>query len=244
LGLFLTSHSSRGFYEVKNSLIYKILAELINTYNRVMRKIYKYMLKLAFVVRDHYCDKRLGVETSECYFYPSNNSASVCKDMHIHRPTPYDKLRKILDYLKLRQDDVFVDIGCGKGRAIFFAATRKLKKIIGVELDERLIDIAKKNSEKARFNNTPIEIVHADAAVFDVKEGTVFFMFNPFGPNTVKRVIDNIKKSLTVNPRTIHIVYYNPEYKYLLDTEDWLVLDSRMDDEEISIWRNRDSICR
>lgn len=120
MALFLTSHRSCEFHEVKNSLIYKILAELINTCNRVMHKIYKYMLKLAFVVQDHYYDKRLGIETSECYFHPSNNSASVCKDMHIHRPTPYDKPQKVLDYLKPGQDNVFVDIGCGKGRAIVF----------------------------------------------------------------------------------------------------------------------------
>lgn len=221
---------------MKSSLIYKILAELINTYNRAMRKIYKYMLKLAFVVQDHYCDKRLGVETSECYFHPSDNSASVYKDMHIHRPTPYDKLRKVLDYLKPGQDDIFVDIGCGKGRAVFFAAMRRLKKVVGVELDGTLVDAAKENLKNARFNNTPVEIIKADAAIFDVKEGTIFFMFNPFGPNTIKKVIDNIKKSLAANPRTIHIVYYNPEYKYLLDTEDWLVLDNRMDDEEISIF--------
>ena len=107
-------------------------------------------------------------------------------------------------------------------------------------MDERLVDAAKKNLKNARFNNTPVEIINADAAVFDVKEGTIFFMFNHFGPNTVKKVIGNIKKSLSANPRTIHIVYYNPEYKYLLDTEDWLVLDNRMDDGEISIWRNRD----
>ena len=225
---------------MKNSLIYKILAELINTYNRVMRKIYKYMLKLALVVRDHYCDKKLGVETSECYFHSSNSSASVYKDMHIHRPIPYDKLQKVMDYLRPGQDDVFVDIGCGKGRAIFFTAMQKLKKVIGVELDKMLVDAAKENLKNARFNNTPVEIVHADAAVFDAKDGTIFFMFNPFGPNTVKKVVDNIKKSLAVNPRTIHIAYCNPEYKYLLYTEDWLVLDNRMDDGEISIWRNRD----
>lgn len=115
-----------------------------------------------------------------------------------------------------------------------------MKRVVGVELDERLVDAAKENLKKARFNNTPVEIINADAAVFDVKEGTIFFMFNPFEPKTVKKVIDNIKKSLAVNPRTIRIIYYNPDYKYLLDTEDWLVLDNRMDDEDISIWRNRD----
>lgn len=225
-------------------MIYKILAELINTCVRIIRKICRYVLKLISVVKDHYYDKKLGIETSESYFCPSNNSASLYKDMHINRPTPYDKLQKALGHLKLKQDDVFVDLGCGKGRAVIFAAMQKLKKVVGVELDKNLVDIAKDNLKKARFNNTPVEIIHADAAVFDVREGTIFFMFNPFGPNTVKKVADNIKKSLIINPRTIHIIYYNPEYKYLLDTEDWLALDSRMDDEEISIWHNRDLVCR
>ena len=229
---------------MKNLLIYKILAEFINTYNRIAHKICQYTVKLTFVIKDHYCDKRLGIETSESYFYSYNKSASLYKDMHIHRPTPYDKLQRIIDYLKLQQNDVFVDFGCGKGRAVFFVGMQRLKKIIGVELDTNLADIAKKNLEKVRFNNTPIEIINADAATFDVKEGTIFFMYNPFGPNTVKKVIDSIKKTLVVNPREIRIIYYDPAYKYLLDTEDWLVLDKRMDDDEISIWHNKDFLSR
>jgi cyclopropane fatty-acyl-phospholipid synthase-like methyltransferase len=225
---------------MKNLLIYKILAELINTCNRIIHKICKYIIKLIRVIKDHYYDKKLGIDTSESYFCSSNDSASLYKDMHIHRPTPYDTLRLVVDYLKLKQDDIFVDFGCGKGRAVFFVAMQRLKKVIGVELDKRLVDIAGENLKNVKINNTPIEIVNADAAVFNIKDANIFFMFNPFGPKTVKKVIDNIKQSLTANPREIRIVYYNPDYKYLLDTEDWLVPDRKIEDEEVSIWSNKD----
>ena len=47
-----------------------------------------------------------------------------------------------MNYLKLDANDVFVDLGCGKGRAVFLAAAQKLKKVIGVELRKELADIA------------------------------------------------------------------------------------------------------
>ena len=224
---------------MKNLLIYKILAELINTCNRIIRKICRYMLKLIRVIQDHYYDKKLGIDTSESYFHACDHSVSLYKDMHIHRPTPYAVLRTIFNYLKLGHDDVFVAFACGKGRVVFFAAGQGLKKVIGVELDQQLVDIAKENLKKLKLNDTAVEVLNMDASNFDAKFANIFFMFNPFGPRTFKSVLDNIKKSLTANPRKISIIYYNPEYKYLLDTEDWLVLDKRIEGEEISIWHNQ-----
>ncbi len=79
------------------------------------------------------------------------------------------------------------------------------------------VDAARINLRKAKSNHTPVEIVDSDAAVFEAKEGTVFFMFNPFGKMTLEKVIKNIRQSLLTNPRKTHIAYYCPVYKDLLD---------------------------
>ncbi|MBC8473985.1 MAG: methyltransferase domain-containing protein [Candidatus Omnitrophica bacterium] len=224
---------------MRTLLIYKILAELINTFIRIIRKVYLYIKKLVLVVKDHYYDKKLGIETSESYFSFPDQASSLYKDMHIHRPTSYDRVRRIIDYLKPGPEDVFIDFGCGKGRVVFLAAIQRLKKVIGVELDKKLVDIAKENLKNVRLNNTPVEIVTADAAVFDVTDGTILFLYDPFGPNTVKKVLDNIKNSLATNPRKIRIVYSDPVFQYLLDTEGWLVLEKRIENNEVSVWRNK-----
>jgi predicted RNA methylase len=139
----------------------------------------------------------------------------------------------------LTPDDVFIDIGCGAGRVIFFIAAQNLKKVIGVELNEELIDAARQNYRALKLRNSPVEIVCADAAVFNMDEGTIFFMYNPFGYKTLRKVVANIKKSIEASPRKIRIVYYGLWHRHLLDDEDWLELEKEMDRGEILIWHNK-----
>ena len=108
--------------------------------------------------------------------------------------------------MQFGSDDVFVDLGSGKGRVLLSVATKNLKKVIGIEIRKDMFDIAMENLEKSKMKNTPVEIVNADVATFDMKEGTIFFMFNPFGINTQKRVLENIRSSLVVNPRQVRII--------------------------------------
>lgn len=224
---------------MKDSLAYKILSELVTSYLRLVKKICRYIDKLIRVIKDHYYDKKVGVETSESYFYRFRDNVSLYKDMHIQRPTPYRTLEKIIEYLKVDQGDIFIDLGCGKGRAIFLVAAQKLKKVIGIELDPGLVKIARRNLENVKNNNTPVEIINDDAATFKTKEGTIFFLYNPFGPSTLKKILNNIKESLTLNPRNIRIVYFDPECRYLFDAEDWLTLEKIIDNGEIIIWHNK-----
>ena len=194
--------------KTKNWLAYKILIELKNTYIGILKQIYYCCLKIISITREHYYDKRLGIHTSGACFFKED--PSWYKDGQIYQPTSYQRLEAMLDYLKLRSEDVFIDLGCGKGRAVFLIATQKLKKVVGVQVRSELADMAKENLKNLKLDKTPIEIFNADAADFDVRDGTVFFMFNPFGDKTLAKIIDSIKKSLRTNPREIRIVYYKP----------------------------------
>ncbi len=188
------------------------------------------------IVKDHYNDKRLGIETSWSY-YLKGNISSYDGDVS-YQPTPYARIGEIIDYLKLSDDDVFVDLGSGKGRVIFLVARQNIKKVIGVEKDEELSSIAKVNLNNRKYN-TPVKIINCDAADFDCKEGTVFFMFNPFGYKTITKIIDNIKESLKDKPRKIRIVYLQPMHRYILESQDWLELEGKVGNENCLVWRNR-----
>src|SRR5437016_3258016 len=88
---------------------------------------------------------------------------------------------------------------CGQRIRVFAVATRRLKKVVGIELDKTLVDIARANLVKFRklkVSHSPIEILHLDVTTFDPKEGTIFFMFNPFGHETTQHVLNRIKRSL------------------------------------------------
>jgi predicted RNA methylase len=196
---------------------------------------------LASTLKGYYCDKTLGnVDTS--YSYSDSFTQGKYGDSVEYIPSGYTAITAILRHLRLTEDDVFVDFGCGKGRVIFAVATHRLKKVIGIEVDKTLVDIARANLAKItklNLNSTLIEILHLDATTFDPKEGTIFFMFNPFEHKTMQHVLSNIKTSLITYPRDIRILYNNPKYGVVLDMQDWLVAEGEIDNSRVYVWRNR-----
>jgi SAM-dependent methyltransferase len=74
----------------------------------------------------------------------------------------------------------FVDIGCGKGLPCLFARKYfRFAKIYGIDFSEPLIDAARQNVAKLRWED--VSFVVADAAHWKAPEGnTLFFLFNPF----------------------------------------------------------------
>ena len=135
-------------------------------------------------------------------------------------PTDLFALRNVLRYVG--PEDVFVDLGCGKGRVLcFVAGRRKLKKVLGVEIVPELAQIARRKVANSRLL-TPVEVIEGDAAKADLNEGTVFYLFNPFGEKTLRKVLSNIETSLSSNPRGIRILYYNPRCADVLDNTPWL----------------------
>lgn len=182
-------------------------------------------------------EKKLGIKTHG-YSFPKDN-INLYGDALAYAATSYSRLKKTINYLKLGKEDIFIDLGCGTGRPVFLVGTQRLKKVIGIEIRKELVHIAGRNLKNLKLNNTPIEIINADASVFDVKKGTVFFMFNPFREKTFRKVIENIKKSLVINPRKVRIVYYCSVYKDLLDSQDWLVAEGEIDKTNIFVWRSK-----
>ena len=119
-------------------------------------------------------------------------------------------------------DAVGGDIGCGMGRVVCLFARAKIKKSIGVEISAELAKIARLNAQRLRGRKAVIEIIVADAAEADYSEGTIFFLLNPFGRETLEAVLDRIKPSVEAFPRHIQILYVNPFHEEVLKGCGWL----------------------
>lgn len=116
----------------------------------------------------------------------------------------------------------FVDLGCGKGLPLMLAVRRGFRAAIGVELDSGLAAIARQNARTftARMGVAAdaIEILEQDAAEFDAPERpTALFMFNPFGADTLRAVLDRAVESATRCPRPFYIAYYNTVHREVCD---------------------------
>ena len=154
----------------------------------------------------------------------------------------YLNIGKVLRVLKPGPQDVFCDIGCGMGRIVCVAARKRVRKSIGVELLEPLCEIAQRNAASLRGRKAPIEIVCGDAATADLSEATVYFMFNPFGPESLRDTLENIRGSLSQRPRAIKIAYYNSQYLSVFEALRWLGKVQEFQTlrgHRVTFWENR-----
>lgn len=134
----------------------------------------------------------------------------------------YWNLRKVIAKLSPSGHDVVYDLGSGKGRVLCLFARHPVERCVGIELYEPLCEIARSNARRLRGRKAPIDIVCGDAADAPLDDGTIYFMFNPFGPETMTAVVDRIVASLKPQPRKITIVYHNERHEGVLASCDAL----------------------
>jgi hypothetical protein len=75
---------------------------------------------------------------------------------------------------------VFVDLGCGRGRAVLQVAMHStVSKAIGIELSESRLEQAEAALEVLRQQGVPlrpVELRHADLSSCSLQEGTHFYL--------------------------------------------------------------------
>jgi SAM-dependent methyltransferase len=136
----------------------------------------------------------------------------------IYMPASYDLLEEIFTKANISAYNHFIDIGCGKGRALCVAAHYGVKKLTGVELSKEFCDASKLNLIKTKqfFPLLEFKIYNNDAFYFEIPDDTdCIFMFNPFDDVIMSGVIENIEQSSERNPRDITVIYINPMQKHL-----------------------------
>ena len=166
-------------------------------------------------------DRLYGISTQESPGTRTGQKSEV-GDQARYVPIDYIALMYLFAGIKFRPHDVFVDIGCGLGRAVLIAARRRIRAAIGIEYDPVLARQAEGNKRTLRGARANIDIRKQDAARADFDEGTIFWMYNPFGERTMSTVLDRLRLSLRTNPRDILIVYAHPRLSRQVDQQHWL----------------------
>ncbi len=107
----------------------------------------------------------------------------------------------------------FVDLGCGKGRALLVAAKSPFRRLVGVEISPELAQIAQANtSREAR-----ISVEQGDAARFSFPaEPLVIFLYHPFLPPVLRKVLRNLKQARAGSPHPTFLLYANPAYQRVI----------------------------
>jgi SAM-dependent methyltransferase len=120
---------------------------------------------------------------------------------------------------------VFLDYGSGKGRVLAAAAALPFRKVMGVEVSERLAGIARHNLARMKQRRAAhVEVHVSDAAMFPVPDDSnVIFFFNPFDGRTLTDVVHRIHQSYCSHPRDLFVIFFNHgEFDKRVQGQPWL----------------------
>lgn len=149
-----------------------------------------------------------------------------------YEPLPWMVLRRAMNVLAPGPEDVLLDYGSGMGRVLLLAAHRRVKRVIGVEVEAQLAARARANLAAAQHRLfSPVELVVADAATWRVPDDvTAVFLFNPFVGRVMEAVQGHLAASLQRRPRPLKLVYAFPgDQPDLFAACTWLRAHRRID---------------
>ena len=178
-------------------------------------------LVIAYAI-DLLFDKRFGTDTSSWARIEdlSIDSINVNK-AEMYQVTRFLPLRKLIISQHFPNNSVFIDLGCGKGRALIIAAQCGIKKLRGVEFSPELCQIAKENIrlyQEKTGNSADFNVSETDVVNYVIQpDENIFFLFNPFDDEIIAKVLQNLSNNLNDHPRKLWIIYHNPVYKQAID---------------------------
>ena len=116
-------------------------------------------------------------------------------------------------------ENSLIDVGSGKGRVMVAAAYYGFKNIAGVDFAKELCAATERNINKIKpkFPGTRFTVYCRDILNYTITEkDKVFFLFNPFNKEIMEKFSEIIERSVKEYPRTIYIIYANPQQKEVL----------------------------
>jgi SAM-dependent methyltransferase len=190
-------------------------------------------------------DRSFGIETRrEVALGSLDLSSARHADSAWYQATPYPAIRKSIEALPMDSfgDYTFVDLGCGKGRALVLAGAAGFGSVVGVELDPVMVTSARDNLARARARGkiaSSAEVLTTDAASLDFPDAPlVLFLHNPFGEATMREVVASLNTSWARRPRPIFVIYYNAVHNALFDPSDWDIA-ARYPSDGFTIYEHR-----
>jgi SAM-dependent methyltransferase len=164
------------------------------------------MAQLGVVLFDGSLNTHTGVSSLLDHFHP---------DHTIYEASGWTYLPRVLRPWEVSDDDVFLDLGCGRGRVLYMAARYyRLRRIVGVDISAELTEHARLNIEqrRERLRTQEVEIVCANAREWTVPDDvTLVYLYFPFSGETWKAVVGNLVASLDRSPRRMRIFFAAPK---------------------------------
>lgn len=185
-------------------------------------------------------DRQLGISTIDD---PAERALPETQRAKPNMALNYSALDRISKRLTLRPSDTLFDLGCGYGRVLCYFSQARIARCVGIEIRPELAEIARRNAERVKGRRCPIEIRAGDAGHQDYSAATILFLYNPFGAEVIREVLDRVQ--VHRNGRPVRIIYIHPTDQRVFRATAWLEqrdafrVPYRGYDMGVSIWQSR-----
>ena len=145
---------------------------------------------------DRLLDTILGIPIFEYHIEPrSNESEREFRDHYgneqfVYAGTPYNYIRDTLRCLNPQPADVVYDLGSGYGRFPLYGALTSPAQFVGVEIIPGRSRIAQ--AAKDRYSIGNARFVEGNVLDTDISDGTMFYLYQPFAPQTYQKVRETL----------------------------------------------------
>ncbi len=131
-----------------------------------------------------FIDSVFGVpilKSSQEYIQTTNPNTGEVRYLDFpYEGTSYDNIRNVLETVKPSKDDTVMDIGSGYGRFCLFGALTTDASFVGIETVQKRYEAAQAAKESLDIPN--VAFTDSDVLNYDLSNGSIFYMFNPFYP--------------------------------------------------------------
>jgi len=173
---------------------------------------------------DRHFDPAFGTETRrvvENRDLHDVTSANLARGIR-YEPTRALPFRRVLRAARVPADGVFVDLGCGKGRALLLAVLHGFRRVKGVDYSPALCAAAERNLavfRARRARSFRFDVLAMDAADYAfTRDDTVVYLYNPFDASVLAAVLARLRGSLIRHPRPVWVVYHNPVWRDVIES--------------------------
>ena len=178
---------------------------------------WNWWIALHLLVHEIKGEKKYGLHTTGADELEKARAAGVdTSHATLYMPASYPLLEAVFNELPASSRHHFLDIGCGKGRAMCVAAHHGYHQVTGIDFSTEFCLKAEENLLRTRqqFPSLTFEVLVQEASRYRVPEDVnCIFFFNPFDRHIMHLVTNNILDSYRASPRVIHVIYLNPLYK-------------------------------
>ena len=152
-----------------------------------------------------------------------------------------NQIKKLINNI---ENSIFIDIGCGPGRALYYSSTIGFNRLIGIEQSKKLTDFCNQNLKrylsphiKAKIINQNVKDISFLNLINDFTRNQkanslVFFLYTPFKEEMLKILLDKFDE---LDSFDCFIVFFGPQKESMMRENNFSVVYRQYENQDCPV---------